>query len=382
MNILIDNAGFVNKGAELMLYAAREKLGEMFPKVNFACRSKVPENSNKGIYELREQKRQNLIPVKFIPTFVLKNVYGYLTPGKINHIIDAGGFRLGDQWENHYSNEHINIWLNIYKEIKEAGGKNIFLPQAFGPFKKNFSRQFIEAIYPYIDLLMAREDQSYEYLVEIFGENEKVKLFPDFTNIYHPERSPENKALFERFGNGVCLIPNKKMITHAEKEVAAKYVVLMAGLAKEIKRIGENVFFLNHEGPGDEKLIKEIIKETGESFDYVSGINADEVKWIIGQCKMVITSRFHGLVSALSQGVPAFCTSWSHKYQELLKDYEQEENLLDVEKTNQSIDNVISALQSDAWLIKTNAILIKNSETQKVRTLEMWGEVERVLRKQ
>ena len=56
--------------------------------------------------------------------------------------------------------------------------------------------------------------------------------------------------------------------------------------------------------------------------------------------------------------------------------------LLNVEKTNQSIDNVISALQSDAWLIKTNAILIKNSETQKVRTLEMWGEVERVLRKQ
>ena len=39
MNILIDNAGFVNKGAELMLYAAREKLEEMFPKVNFACRS-------------------------------------------------------------------------------------------------------------------------------------------------------------------------------------------------------------------------------------------------------------------------------------------------------------------------------------------------------
>lgn len=381
MNILIDNAGFINKGAELMLYAAKEKLSEIFPKAVFACRRKVPENCKKEILELRDQKRQNLIPVQYIPTFVLKNVYGFLTPGRINHIVDAGGFRIGDQWENHYTNQHIKIWVKIYKEIKEAGGKNIFLPQAFGPFRKNFSRQFIEGIYPYVDQLMAREDQSYEYLVEVFGKNDKMKLFPDFTNTYSPVLSTENKALFEKFKNSVCLIPNQKMITHAEKEVAAQYVDLMARLAKEIKRIGENVFFLNHEGPGDEELIKEIFKSAGESFDYVSDLNADEVKWIIGQSKMVVTSRFHGLVSAFSQCVPAFCTSWSHKYQELLKDYEQPENLLIVKQVNQSIEKVISGLQSNVWLTESTAILKKKSEIQKARTLAMWKEVEKVINK-
>lgn len=379
MNILIDNAGFINKGAELMLYAAQIKLASIAPPSVFICRSRTPENLKKKIIELRQQKRQNLIPVKFLPLTLTKTFFGYAAPHHITHIVDAGGFRLGDQWVDNYSHDGIALWTNIYKAIKEKGGKNIFLPQAFGPFRKSLSREFIESIYPFVDLLIAREQESYNNLMEIFDDDGKIQLFPDFTNIYQPVLTDEEKNTLKNFTGRICIIPNSKMITHTEKQVADSYVSFMAQLAQTIKRKGYKVLFLNHEGNADENLIKQIIKETREEFDSVSGLNADQVKWLIRESKLVVTSRFHGLVSALSQGVPAFCTSWSHKYHELLKDYEQEKNLLDVRQPIEGIEKLLSLLDSNESMAKTRIVLNKNAEIQKQKSLEMWNKVEKIL---
>jgi len=380
MNILIDKTGFINKGAELMLYSVMDKIKDLYPNETFVCRRIPPKDIN-SLYWLNEDKRKNMIPLRFLPSFITKNVYGFVKPKAIDMVLDAGGFRFGDQWANGYTKDLISKWKNFYESIKNKKGKIIFLPQAFGPFEKDLSHHFIKTIYPYIDLLIARENESYEHLTKIFGENEKIKCYPDFTNIYKPVVNEKDAKKFKSFEAQICIIPNSKMITHVPANVAEKYMPFMAVLAKDLRSKGHKVFFLNHEGEGDEKLIQDIIERTGQSFDYLTRLDANQVKYIIGNSKLCITSRFHGLVSALSQNVPAFCTSWSHKYLELLKDYDFEQGLLDLEKSKESIEKVVSLLENSDLYDKIKSKINNKAALQKELTESMWEEVTDVLQR-
>jgi len=379
MNILIDNAGFKNKGAELMLYSVMFRMKQLYPKGDLVCRAKMPYKI-KELYELRtNQKRQWLIPLKIMPSKITKKRFGYVAEQKIDLLLDAGGYLLGDHRARYYNIDMINKWLQFYKNIKNKGGKIIFLPQAFGPFNIESSIRFIESLFYYTDVLFARDQESYMHLTKIFGENCKIKCYPDFTNIYHPIIKEKDTKWLKSFENKICIIPNSKMITHVTASVAEKYIPFMTNLANELKLKNHQVFFLNHEGEGDENLIFDIIERTGQSFDYLTNLDANQIKYIIGKSNLCITSRFHGLVSALSQSVPAFCTSWSHKYLELLKDYQFEEGLLETDKGKESIDKVLSFLSNGEQYEDIKLELSKRAAVQKDLTECMWNEVNKML---
>src|SRR5690606_29918631 len=96
-----------------------------------------------------------------------------------------------------------------------------------------------------------------------------------------------------------------------------------------------------------------------------------EIKGIIGNVYAVITSRFHGLVSALSQGTPCLATSWSHKYEMLLKDYKYEDGLLPINDLSASEDKIAKLLDRESNVsIRKN--LEEQSKVQKALSKEMW----------
>lgn len=380
MYIQIDNAGFYNKGAELMLQAVIQRLSQettLQPKFVAGTGCTAPDNlqiRKAGLYQIPKFFRFHYRLDKLLPQFAL-DPYGLAKEESVNAIIDAGGFQFGDQWSYGYSKETNKALSQYYRRYKNQGAKIIFLPQAFGPFTNPLARERVKLVFDYADIIYAREKVSYQYLMEIFGENEKIKLAPDFTNLVEPLANP---SLLKQIRGGVCLIPNARMTDKTDESVANSYEDFLHKTTELILSKNEHLILLNHEGPGDWQLIQNIkaqFPNHQEQITAINNLNALEVKAVIGNCKLLITSRFHGLVSGLNQQVPTLCTSWNHKYEELINEYSVKDSLLDTTNEIQFMSTLDNAL---AYPEKYRPS-IQTIDKLKTKSISMWNEVLEVI---
>jgi colanic acid/amylovoran biosynthesis protein len=199
------------------------------------------------------------------------------------------------------------------------------------------------------------------------SQSEKVKLAPDFTNLIEVTHT----GLID--GEYVSIIPNAKMI-QAGVISRNDYIESLLTIVNTVHSKGYEIVFLNHEGIEDEKLILEVTGKVNFDSIVLANLDALEIKSVIRDSNMVITGRYHGLVSSLSQGVPVLATSWSHKYKELLADYNAENQLLDINNKAGLVKKLDENLQLENMKDLRN-LLEDNSKLQKNKAKEMWNEI-------
>ena len=99
-------------------------------------------------------------------------------------------------------------------------------------------------------------------------------------------------------------------------------------------------------------------------------------KALVGGATLVVSSRYHGLVNALSQCVPAIGTSWSHKYAQLFADYGCGDSLWDVGDPASTAERLATWLSGPA-LASRRAALRAPAESLKDEARAMWSTVRR-----
>jgi Uncharacterized conserved protein len=380
MKIVLAGVETNNKGAELMFYAILQEIERKFPD---AIVYVEPNSVTQGLeylkttITLKEKPIAKVIKlcnkINFywiakrlrVPTIFFEDIYAI---SKADFYLDGSGFHFSDQWD--YPESYLIRKQRLWSTTSKQGTKIVFLPQAFGPFEKNKSRKYLEYMAQSADLIMPREQQSFKYLEDTGIVNmEKVKLFPDFTSLVEgivPERYAHLKG-------AVCVIPNYNMIESGTIEFE-DYIVLLTSIMEHAYDKGKTVFLLNHEGEKDEELAYKCQKKIGRSFEVVTGLNALEVKGLISVSYLVISSRFHGVVSSLNSCVPCLATSWSHKYEELYKDYKVQNGVLPINNLNDtisSIDKLLIKEHNDSMRIH----LVKQQSLLQQKARDMWVEV-------
>src|SRR5690606_2234902 len=163
-----------------------------------------------------------------------------------------------------------------------------------------------------VDLIFPRERVSYGHLTGLVGEQSKIKQSPDFTNLIKGVL-PAN---FDTEQNRFCIVPNCRMLDKTDPQTRDAYLPFLISCPRYLLEKGARPFVRVHEGKDDQRLADELSAAVG-GIPIVKESGALEIKGILGACSGTLGSRFHGLVSALSQGVPALATGWSHKYQML-----------------------------------------------------------------
>jgi len=380
MVIELRGVEFVNKGAELMLQAILSELKARIPEVQFAMdvgsripRMKLIEN---GILQKTKVSKYgvNLSPwLNLLPKSILRK-YNLVSDREIEAILDASGFAFGDKWgakkAGERSADHIKGW-------KQSGKKVILLSQAFGPFNDSELISKMQTILINADLIFARDVKSFEYLKNLKTTNDSVNLAPDFTNLISGKKVTNS----ENFNSKIAIIPNQKMM-ETEDEIKNKlYPEYLTLLIELLQKRGETPFFLIHESRKDGQIASMVNDKLAQKIEVIKQEDPLKVKGIIGASKAVVTSRFHGLVSSLSQAVPSLSTGWSHKYQELLRDYDYEDALCEVSIDEVYLNSKIELLLDDTLRSEGINRLKQNSNIQKERSKEMWDKVLSVLLK-
>ncbi len=170
-------------------------------------------------------------------------------------------------------------------------------------------------------------------------------------------------------------MPNYRMIDKTPKEQSEAYLPFMIECAKYLLEKDQKPFVLIHEGDKDLILAEKIRCAVGGILPVINEGNPLKIKGILGACEGTIGSRYHGLVSALSQGVPSLATGWSHKYRILLEDYGFGEGLMDVKASKKEIHKKIDLIIDTGSKQKIRTNISEKSDTQKQLSEEMWQEV-------
>lgn len=374
MKILLAGVETQNKGAELMLYAILQEIERKHPNaIVYLSSYRIPQGvkyiSTKVDFRLLpfERIEQKLklagifrllhLPYRLLPhTFALR---------KTDYFIDGSGFVFSDQFN--ITSKSVFSTRQLLYFLSNQGCRIIYLPQAFGPAQKKTTKEMLGVLSKYATLMMPREKISYNILQESgVVDMNKVKLFSDFTSIVDgvfPSR-------YEHLRNGICVIPNVQMINKGAITIE-KYIALIEIIILTCRESGKIVYLLNHEGEKDEQLCYRIKENLPHNIEVVTGINALEAKGLIGSAYLVVSSRFHGVASSLNSCVPCLATSWSHKYQELFKDYQLNDCVLPLDDEKQAIDKIHRMMDEDQNL-KVRENLHNIVPHIKSKTREMW----------
>jgi len=379
--IEIRKVGFVNKGAELMLFAVLEKMKQEFPDAEFTMAPSVStasapylKRAELHFYQKAHLWRKgfqfgvlaNLIPEK------IRDMYGIVLDKEVDIVIDAAGFSYSDQWGKYSCLE----LADSCKHWKKNGTKVILLPQAFGPYKSKWNQKAIKTALEHADLVFAREKMSYDYLVDVVGERQNLKVAPDFTNLIEGI-VPEN---FDKESNRFCIVPNYRMVDKTNKKDSEAYLPFMIEVTRYAYEKSQKPFILVHEGANDLMLAEKIRDAVSRDVQIIKEAHPLKIKGILGVSSGTVGSRFHGLVSALSQGTPALATGWSHKYKVLFEDYDFPEGLLNVHMPKEELHKIMNLIIDDENKEKVTKTIQKNSEALKQQSQKMWDDVLTVLK--
>lgn len=377
----IKGVQFRNKGAYLMLLATLEGLKSLKQPVELVLSPgpNLPyvERARLGAWQKLSFRRGGLDLTPLIGKLPgamqrLFNRYGMVSERQVDLVLEASGFAYGDQWP-------LRFLQNTAKEVvrfANAGKPFVFMPQAFGPFSSEDSKAAMRDIIRHARLIFVRDPVSLQHLQSCMATlPDSVVLTPDFTISLTARPNDEVPSID---GPYAALIPNNKVVSkfnHAAAEQQRNdYIAAFAAAANKLTADGIQCVLVNHEGKEDAQLCDDIAAKAPCQVVQIEDPLA--VKAFIGNATLAISSRFHGAVNALSQGVPCIATSWSHKYHAMMSDFGMGDYCV-AELSEQSLLSALQHLLDSKALLETE--IKQRAVTLKQQNRAMWQQLHQAI---
>lgn len=372
MNILITGAQFGNKGAQSLLFTLVNELRGRYPDATIyylptdhyrpGCFDSIQNYRFQFMYDdmsvydhpgikLAYVKRKLTVLKKKLELRVKKCNVAYLSKklDQIDAIIDISGYCLSSKFPISNNRRYLRY-------LKAAISRNkpiILLPQSFGPFDypKEYRSllQEIKSSLPRASLIFAREEDGRRQLLNLCG-NIDVRVSPDIVlqseEIQYDRiftRIPKVEFIkLETTGN-VGIIPNIHTADYSNEEYVLK---CYQEIIRHLLKLGKTVYIFRH---SDDlslcRSIYELVKSDTNCHLIEDEMDCLSYSEFVKQFDFIIASRYHSIVHAYKEGIPAVILGWAVKYQELAQITGQEKYVFDITNPEKSdIDDILAAI--------------------------------------
>jgi polysaccharide pyruvyl transferase WcaK-like protein len=233
------------------------------------------------------------------------------------------------------------------------------IAQALGPFRNPLNRLAAKAtlrLVSWIGLRGAETAQNFEILG--VGNAEPAA---DIAFLLEVGPKDEARAASQLPKDGhVTLIVPSAVVEQSCRAHGIDYVARMAQLVDGLTAAGHVAVLIAHsaredEGGGHTNDLPTCrrIAETSQATLIDREIDARQLRALIGRSRMLITSRFHALISGLATTTPTFVVGWSHKYREVLFEFGLEEWVVDFrDLTDEALLGAILRLDGESESIR------------------------------
>jgi colanic acid/amylovoran biosynthesis protein len=373
-----------NRGAESMVVTTIGMLRKKFPKSKFLVFSYHPEKDRKLVDD------ENISIIDATPvSLVLK----FFPQSMLIHVLRSLHFQIPFSSYEVKQLIQCNVLLDV-SGISFADGREVFLPyniltilpamnlnipvikmaQALGPFTNPINRLAAKVILPKCNRIFSRGDITSNNLQSINQNN--FQRTADIAFLYQSQFSisHENEDKVNRLaGELERIIEQKKKII----VISPSSVVYQKSSKKKIDYLGcllqliralddENTCFLflpNSTRQSSSKprnndiyvlnllMHRALISMDPDTFSktyWVTwDVNTASLRRLMNMANIVVTSRFHSMVSSLALGIPTLVIGWSHKYVETMEDFGMQRFVVDFENKEDNLINLANELIQD-----------------------------------
>lgn len=246
------------------------------------------------------------------------------------------------------------------------GTSLVFMPQSFGPFDTE-SASLAQEVLSTAVRVYAREPQSLEYLLQIGVSPNCLRCAPDYTGEVQAAQTT-GIHLPDRLA---AVIPNQRMLDRTSSKVSGAYVTFLCDCIDAIRESTRSPLIMVHDR-GDIALAHVIHREARVELPIFIHTDAQVIKAVIGQCDLVIASRYHAQIAGFVQGVPVIGTGWTHKYSALFDDYGCGESLLQLPRSRESTREAVRSSLKNRRAYHFDNV----TKDRQRRTEAMWADLE------
>ncbi|WP_010533406.1 polysaccharide pyruvyl transferase family protein [Brachybacterium squillarum] len=221
--------------------------------------------------------------------------------------------RSGDSFADIYGvPRHLTMSL-VHEFTVEAGTPVVMAPQTIGPFATRRGRALARRTLRRSALVIARDPRSAEAATEL-GRAPDLTAADLVFAIDPPEPGPDRDVLVNVSG---LLWTENPHVDAAGYRRAIRETV--QGLRAEGREVALLAHVLESDNPdNDVPAVRALREELGEDLEIIVPTDLDSVRGAIAGANLVIASRMHACLNALSVGVPTIPLAYSRKFAPLL----------------------------------------------------------------